>query len=91
MSACHDAVSGRGFFRLQDVSAVTAPNPMAPVSAWPFEWQQNLRNISQNLSCANPSNSLCLGVPSGRSTSHPPGVTVTDIPTADALFNTWLK
>jgi hypothetical protein len=90
-ASCHDAVSGRGFFRLQDVSMVTAPNPMAPLSAWPFEWQQNLRNVQQNISCSNPTNSLVLAVPSGRSTPHPPGVTVTDIPAADTLFTTWLK
>ena len=40
-STCHDSQSGRGYFRLMDVSAVTAPNPMAPLSTWPFEWQQN--------------------------------------------------
>ncbi len=91
MSACHDATSGRGFFRLHDVSMVTAPNPMAPLSAWPFEWQENLRNVQQNISCANPINSLVLAVPSGRSTPHPPGTTVTNIPEADMIFDTWLK
>jgi hypothetical protein len=90
-SACHDAVSGRGYFRLQDVSKVTAPSPMAPLSAWPFEWQQNLKNVQQNLSCSNPTNSIVLAVPSGRSTPHPPGQTVTDLADADALFTEWLK
>ena len=90
-STCHDSQSGRGYFRLMDVSAVTAPNPMAPLSAWPFEWQQNLRNVQQNLSCSDPTNSLVLAVPSGRSIPHPPGQTVTDIPGADALFTQWLQ
>jgi hypothetical protein len=91
MSACHDAVSGRGFFRLHDVSMVTAPSPMMPESVWPFEWQQNLTNVEQNISCANPVNSLVLAIPSGMSTPHPGGDVVTDVPAAETLFTTWLK
>jgi hypothetical protein len=32
-----------------------------------------------------------LTVPSGLGQPHPPGVVVTDIPGANALFSTWLK
>jgi hypothetical protein len=91
MSSCHDALSGRGFFRLQDVSRVSTPSAMAPLAAWPFEWQQNLRVVQQNISCSNPASSLVLTVPSGRSTPHPPGQTVTDVPDADMIFQTWLQ
>ena len=90
-SSCHNASSGRGYFRLYDVSMVTAPGPTAPSSAWPFEWQQNLANVEHNISCSNPTNSVVLAVPSGQSTPHPGGNVVTDVPGADALFTTWLQ
>ena len=35
--------------------------------------------------------SIVLTVPSGRSSPHPPGTTVTDIADADLLFSTWLQ
>ena len=90
-ASCHNASSGRGYFRLYDVSTVTAPAPTAPSSAWPFEWQQNLANVEQNISCANPTNSIVLTIPSGQSTPHPGGIVVTDVPGADQLFTTWLQ
>jgi hypothetical protein len=90
-SSCHDASTGRGFFRLENVSMVTTPDSMAPISAWPFEWMQNFSNVQQNVSCSNPSTSLVLVVPSGLSTPHPPGTTVTDVPAAQALFTMWLQ
>jgi hypothetical protein len=89
-SDCHDANTGHGFFRLQPLDGVAAPDPMAPVSAWPDAWQANFRAVQQNLSCANPTGSAVLAVPSGRGQPHPPGTTVTDIPGADALFTAWL-
>jgi hypothetical protein len=64
---------------------------MTSVGAWPSQWSTNLRNIQQNLSCANPTSSAVLVVPSGRGQPHPPGQTVTDIPAAETLFTTWLK
>lgn len=89
-SDCHDANTGHGFFRLQPVDGVAPPDPMAPTSAWPDAWQRNFRAVQQNLSCANPTGSAVLAVPSGRGQPHPPGTTVTDIPAADALFTMWL-
>jgi hypothetical protein len=90
-SDCHDASSGHGYFRLQNVSAVTAPQPTDPLSTWPMEWSANLLSVQHNLSCANPLESAVLAVPEGRSQPHPPGVTVTDPTSADALFQMWLK
>jgi hypothetical protein len=89
-SDCHDASSGHGFFRLQSLAGVMTPMPTAPVSTWPTEWRANLQSVRRNVSCANPLSSLVLVVPSGRGQPHPPGVTVTDIPGADALFQAWL-
>ncbi len=89
-SDCHDSQRGRGYFRLSDVSAVLAPAPTASVASWPEPWRTNLLNVQRNLSCAEPLASPVLSVPSGRSLPHPPGVTVTDIPAADALFNMWI-
>lgn len=88
---CHDASSGHGYFRLQDVSKVVAPQPTDPVSIWPPEWVANFRSVEHNLSCADPTGSAVLAVPEGRAQPHPPGVTVTDAPSADALFRMWLK
>jgi hypothetical protein len=89
-SDCHDASSGHGYFRLVDVSAVTAPQPTDPIGAWPMEWLTNLRNVEHNISCASPLDSQVLAVPEGRSQPHPPGTTVTDPTTADTLFEMWL-
>ena len=91
MSDCHDATTGHGYFRLQSLSGVAAPAANAPVASWATAWQANLRNVQQNLSCANPTSSAVLSVPSGRGQPHPPGITVTDAKTADALFTQWLK
>jgi hypothetical protein len=88
---CHNATSGRGFFRLYDVSMVTAPDPMSPTTVWPFEWQQNFANVTQNVSCANPTESIVLATPEDKSGQHPAGMTVTDPTSADALFTTWLQ
>jgi hypothetical protein len=90
-SDCHDASSGHGYFRLQSVVGLTAPGSMAPVFTWPPAWSANLRSVQQNLSCANPTSSLVLAVPEGRSQPHPPGVVVTDPVEADALFRMWLQ
>jgi hypothetical protein len=90
-SSCHDASTGRGFFRLENVSMVTAPMPMDPLSDWPIEWSENFSNVQQNVSCSNPTQSLVLVVPSGESTPHPPGTTVTNIPAAQTLFTMWLQ
>jgi hypothetical protein len=90
-SDCHDAATGHGFFRLQDVSAVMAPNPMAPISTWPDAWQANFRAVQQNLSCSSPTGSAVLAIPSGRGTPHPAGDVVTDHAGADALFTMWLS
>jgi hypothetical protein len=89
-SDCHDASSGHGYFRLQNVSGVAMPAPTDPVSTWPMEWVANLRSVQHNVSCANPLESLVLAVPEGRSMPHPPGTTVTDPAAADALFMMWL-
>jgi hypothetical protein len=88
---CHDATTGHGFFRLQDVSGVTAPDPNAPVSLWPMQWQENYMEVTANLSCASPETSPVLAIPSGQGQPHPAGTVVTDIPGADSLFATWLK
>jgi hypothetical protein len=90
-SDCHDASTGHGFFRLQPVSGVATPAPTDPVSTWPMPWQQNLQAVQHNLSCSNPLASAVLAIPEGRSMPHPPGDVVTDHPSADALFLTWLK
>ncbi|HEX6839675.1 MAG TPA: hypothetical protein VF334_24020, partial [Polyangia bacterium] len=83
-SDCHDAATGHGFFRLQDVSAVATPDPNSPVSTWPDQWQANFRAVQQNLSCSSPTGSAVLAVPSGRGTPHPAGDVVTDHASADA-------
>jgi hypothetical protein len=90
-SDCHDASTGHGFFRLQDVSGVPAPNPTDPVSTWPAAWAANLRAVETNVSCANPTGSICLIVPEGKGQPHPPGNVVTDQPGAEALFRMWLQ
>ncbi len=90
-SDCHDAATGHGFFRLQPVAAVAAPDPSAPLSTWPDAWQANFRAVQQNLSCSNPTSSEVLAVPTGRGEPHPAGTVVTDIPGADALFTMWLS
>jgi hypothetical protein len=89
-SDCHDASSGHGFFRLQPLDGVTPPSANAPLSTWPPAWQSNFQAVLENLSCADPVNSLVLAVPSGRGQPHPPGTVVTDIPGADQLFRMWL-
>jgi hypothetical protein len=89
-SNCHDASTGHGYFRLQNVDAVVAPQPTDPISTWPMEWVANLRSVQHNVSCANPLESAVLAVPEGRAMPHPPGITVTDAPSADALFTMWL-
>jgi hypothetical protein len=88
---CHDATTGHGYFRLQDLTGVTPPDPMAPVSAWPMQWQTNYNQVTANLSCASPATSPVLAVPSGQGQPHPAGTVVTDVPGADALFQMWLK
>jgi hypothetical protein len=87
---CHDATVGHGFFRLQSVAGVPAPDPASPVLSWPAPWQANLQAVLQNVSCSAPTTSLVLVVPSGRGQPHPAGTVVTDIPAADMLFQTWL-
>lgn len=89
-SDCHDAATGHGFFRLQDVSAIAAPDPNSPVSTWPPQWQANFQAVQQNLTCSSPTGSAVVAVPSGRGTPHPPGDIVTDHAGADALFTMWL-
>ena len=90
-SDCHDASSGHGFFRLQDVSSVAAPMPATPINQWPTQWSANLSAVQQNVSCANPTGSVVLVVPEGRGQPHPPGVIVTDPTSANALFTMWLQ
>jgi hypothetical protein len=90
-SDCHDSATGHGYFRLQDVSAVAAPDPNSPVSTWPPEWQANFNNVTQNISCTAPTDSDVDAIPSGRGTPHPPGDIVTDHAGADALFTMWLS
>jgi hypothetical protein len=91
MSNCHDATTGHGYFRLQDVSGVTPPDPTSPTSLWPMAWQQNYTEVTANLSCASPETSAVLAIPAGQGEPHPGGNVVTDIPGADSLFDTWLK
>ena len=88
---CHDASSGHGFFRLNDVSSVVAPNPMSAVSTWPQAWQSNFQAVEHNVNCTNPLQSAVLAVPEGKGQPHPPGVIVTDQNSADALFLMWLQ
>jgi hypothetical protein len=90
-SDCHDASSGHGYFRLQSLDGVVAPQPNDPVSSWPAAWSANLRAVQHNLSCANPTASAVLAVPEGRGSPHPPGVVVTDPQGADDLFRMWLQ
>jgi hypothetical protein len=90
-SDCHDANTGHGFFRLQSLVGVTAPQPTDAVSSWPPEWSANFRAVQQNLSCADPLGSPVLAVPEGRGQPHPGGVVVTDPTSADALFMMWLQ
>ena len=90
-SDCHDSSSGHGYFRLQSLAGVTAPQSTDPVALWPMPWQQNLQAVQHNISCTNPLQSPVLTVPSGLSQPHPPGVIVTDIPSADMLFTMWLQ
>jgi hypothetical protein len=88
---CHDATTGHGYFRLQPVAGIAAPDPMSPVSTWPDAWSANYQAVEQNLSCSNPTGSEVLSVPSGRGQPHPGGTVVTDIPGADMLFDMWLS
>jgi hypothetical protein len=88
---CHDAMSGHGYFRLQDVSGVTPPDPMSPTSVWPMQWQSNYTEVTANVSCASPETSAVLAIPAGQGQPHPGGLIVTDIPGATMLFDTWLK
>lgn len=90
-SDCHDASSGHGYFRLQALTGVTAPQPTDPISSWPAQWISNLMSVQHNLDCGSPLQSAVLTVPSGLGQPHPPGVVVTDVPGANALFSTWLK
>jgi hypothetical protein len=89
-SNCHDANAGSGYFRLHSVDGIPAPDPNSPTSTWPDAWAQNFMAVEALLQCSDPTGSAVLSVPSGRSTPHPPGTVVTDIPGADALFTTWL-
>jgi hypothetical protein len=89
-SDCHDASSGHGYFRLQSLSGVIAPQPTDPVTIWPMSWSENLRAVQHNVSCTRPLESLVLAVPEGRGQPHPPGDVVTDHPFADALFMKWV-
>lgn len=89
-SDCHDASSGHGYFRLQSVASVTAPQPTDPVSIWPAAWAANFQAVQQNISCANPLSSQVLVVPEGKGQPHPGGVVVTNPTDADALFVSWL-
>jgi hypothetical protein len=91
MSDCHDASSGHGFFRLQNVSSIAPPAPTDPLSTWPSAWAANLRAVQTNVSCANPGGSVVLVVPEGRGQPHPPGIIVTDPTAANALFQMWLQ
>jgi hypothetical protein len=90
-SDCHDSLSGHGYFRLESLAAVVAPQPTDPVNTWPSQWSDNLRAVQQNLSCADPTGSAVLAVPEGRGQPHPAGVVVTDQAAADALFSMWLQ
>jgi hypothetical protein len=90
-SNCHDANSGHGYFRLDDVSGVVAPDPASPVSTWPMQWQDNYNQVTSNLSCASPETSPVLAIPAGQGEPHPGGLVVTDVPGADALFDMWLQ
>jgi hypothetical protein len=90
-SDCHDASSGHGYFLLQSVAGVPAPQPNDPLSVWPAAWQANFQAVESNLSCANPTSSQVLVVPEGRGQPHPPGVVVTDPNSADDLFRMWLQ
>lgn len=90
-SDCHDASSGHGYFRLQSVADVIAPQPTDPVSTWSQAWVANLRSVQHSVSCASPLESPVLVVPSGRGQPHPPGVSVTDLAEADELFRMWLQ
>jgi hypothetical protein len=92
MSDCHDASSGHGYFRLQSVAAIVAPQPTDPVALWPPAWSANLRSVQHNLSCASPLNSQVLTIPSGRGQPHPPGpLPGYDIAEADTIFRMWLQ
>src|SRR5262245_8955043 len=54
--SCHDAQSGRGYFRLQAV-AYPPPDPSfarQPISTWPAEWRDNLESATRLLNCADP-------------------------------------
>jgi hypothetical protein len=88
---CHDANTGSGYFRLRSLAGVTTPDPNAPVSNWPDAWSANFMAVEQLVQCSDPTGSAVLAIPSGRSTPHPPGAVVTDIPGADKLFSTWLS
>jgi hypothetical protein len=87
---CHDANTGSGYFRLRSVDGVPAPDPNLPVSSWPDAWSANFMAVEEQVLCSDPTGSAVLAIPSGRSTPHPPGVVVTNIPAADQLFTTWL-
>jgi hypothetical protein len=88
-SNCHDASSGHGYFRLQDVSAVVAPQPTDPVALWPMQWSDNLRAVEHNMSCSSPLTSAVLAVPEGNAQPHPPGDVIGDHVAAEMLFEMW--
>ena len=90
-SDCHDALSGHGYFRLQSVDGVAAPDPTQPPASWPEPWRNNFISASRLVNCADPESSLLLAVPEGRGQPHPAGDVVKDHAAAEALFREWAK
>ena len=88
---CHNASTGHGYFRLEDVSAVVAPQPTDPVVQWPTAWSDNLRAVEHNTSCSSPLTSAVLAVPEGNSQPHPPGDVIGpgNHAAAEMLFLMW--
>ena len=92
-SGCHDASTGRGFFRLQSLAGVTAPQPTDPVTVWPPAWQDNLESVQLVLSCASPLLSDAYTYPLNANGQHPGGtllMTSAQQSAAAQLFTTWL-
>jgi hypothetical protein len=89
---CHDASTGHGYFRLQSLSGVTAPQPTDSFAIWPTPWQQNLLAVQHVISCGNPTQSMAITEPAQENKQHGGGQVVMqpDLANVNALFSMWL-
>lgn len=85
---CHGFADGEGYFRLRPFGP--APAPGSPVASWPEAWRDNYFASVALVGCDEPLKSRLLTVPEGAADPHPPGDSVQDHPTAEAIFQSWV-